>query len=348
MPYRAGIAALLTLLLSPYTMAEKLTLLNWEAYLDPDVIAMWQAETGVEIEQIYFDNDERRDRMMVDAGRHHIDLVVLDEVASRLFGERGVSFAPTTAQAPNLRHLDPRFTDQCGKHSVPYMWGSLGIAYRNDKVGTTPVSWSDLMRPAPELVGHIGMLDDGADMLAPALLMHGQSVNSDSREALQAAFEDLKQQVPAVLTYDYAITYLQSDTNADQLYMALVYSGDQDTLNEVQGSEHWQYVVPSEGTILWADCLAVLQGSDKQELAIRFIDFLNRPEIAARNAQSVWVATPNTAAYPLLDEEFSQDPTVYPSADVMAKSQLYGVLSDENLMLRKRITSAIRKLHDAK
>lgn len=347
MPYRAGIAALLTLLLSPYTMAEKLTLLNWEAYLDPEVIAMWQAETGVEIEQIYFDNDERRDRMMVDAGRHHIDLVVLDEVASRLFGERGVSFAPTTAQAPNLRHLDPRFATQCGKHSVPYMWGTLGIAYRNDKVGTTPVSWSDLIRPAPELVGHIGMLDDGADMLAPELLMRGESVNSDSREALQRAFDDLKQQVPAVLTYDYAITYLQSDANADQLYMALVYSGDQDTLNEVQGGEHWQYVVPSEGTILWADCLAVLQDSDKQELAIRFIDFLNRPEIAARNAQSLWVATPNTAAYALLDDEFSQDPTVYPPADVMAKSQLYDVLSDENLMLRKRITSAIRKLHDA-
>ncbi|GGC11909.1 spermidine/putrescine ABC transporter substrate-binding protein [Marinobacterium zhoushanense] len=347
MLYRLGMAALLTLLLSPYTMAEKLTLLNWEAYLDPEVIEIWEAETGVEIEQIYFDNDERRDRMMVDAGRHHIDLVVLDEVASRLFGERGISFAPTAAQAPNLRHLDPQFSAQCGNHSIPYMWGTLGIAYRSDKVAQPPASWSDLIKPAQELVGHIGMLDDGADLLAPALLMRGESINSDSREALQIAFEDLKQQVPAVLTYDYAITFLQSNADASQLYMALVYSGDQDALNEIQGGEHWRYVAPSEGTILWADCLGVLQGSNKQELAIRFIDFLNRPEIAARNAQALWVGTPNQAAYGLLDDEFRQDITVYPPAGVMAKSQLYEVLSEENLMLRQRITSAIRKLHDA-
>jgi len=348
MPSRYGAIAMLALLLSPVALAEKLTFLNWEVYLAPEVIERWESETGVKIDQIYFDNDERRDRMMVEAGRHQIDLAVLDEVASRLFGERGISFAPTEAQAPNLEHLDPRFTAQCGRHSVPYLWGTLGIAYRSDKVLTAPTSWAELVRPSPELAGHIGMIDDGADMLAPPLLMRDRSINSASREVLQTAFDDLKQQVPSVLTYEYAITYLQSHPDADELYMASAYSGDQDTLNEIEGGERWRYAVPGEGTILWADCLAVVAESDKQALAIRFIDFLNRPEIAAINAQAVWVATPNSAAYELLDDEFRQDPTVYPPAEVMAKSQLYGVLSEENLLLRQRITSAIRKLHDAR
>ncbi|MBR9885685.1 MAG: spermidine/putrescine ABC transporter substrate-binding protein [Oceanospirillales bacterium] len=346
MLYRYGTAVLLALL-SPLASAETLTLLNWEAYLAPDVIEQWESETGVSVEQVYFDNDERRDRMMVDARRHNIDLVVLDEVASRLFGERGISFAPSVEQAPNLQHLDPRFQQQCGEHSIPYMWGTLGIAYRSDKVSVPPTSWSALLQPAPEMSGHIGMLDDGTDMLAPALLMRNQSINTDSREVLQTAFEDLKQQEPAVLTYDYAITYLQSRPEADELYMALVYSGDQGVLNEIQGTENWQYVVPDEGSILWVDCLAVISGSGNEMLAMRFIDFLNRPDIAARNAQSLWVATPNSAALELIDPEFRDDLTIFPPPKVMAKSQLYEVLSDDNVMMRKRITSAIRKLHDA-
>lgn len=80
---------------------------------------------------------------------------------------------------------------------------------------------------------------------------------------------------------------------------------------------------------------------------MRFIDFLNRPDIAARNAEGLWVGTPNRSARELISDEFGQDLTVYPPPDVMEKSQLYQVLSEENLMLRKRITSAIRKLHDA-
>ena len=126
---------------------------------------------------------------MVDAERHDIDLAMVDEVASRLFGERGLLAAPTPEQVPNLRHVDPAFQRQCSQYSVPYAWGTMGIAYRSDKLPTAPHSWSELIRPAPSLRGHIGMMDDGTDLLAPVLFMQGKSINTEDRASLEQAFE---------------------------------------------------------------------------------------------------------------------------------------------------------------
>jgi spermidine/putrescine transport system substrate-binding protein len=345
------VATLITALCWPcLTLAAEpptLTLLNWEAYLAPAVIEQWEAESGARLEQVYFDNDERRDQLLVDVARHRIDLVVVDEVASRLFGERGVLYAPAVEAAPNLRHIEPDLQAQCGEHSVPYMWGTLGIVYRTDRVAQ-PDSWADLMQPEPALYGHIGMMDDVTDMLAPALLMRGQSVNTADEEPLKVAFDDLRQQLPAVLTFEYAITYLQSAPRADDLYMAAAYSGDQAALNEIAGEARWDYVVPQEGTILWADCLAVVSGSPQAALAEAFIDFLNRPEVAALNAQDLRVASGNAAGNARLPAEMRKDPRIFPPAAVMARRQLYEPLSKENLLLRQRITHAIRKRHDAR
>ncbi|MBS98850.1 MAG: spermidine/putrescine ABC transporter substrate-binding protein [Oceanospirillaceae bacterium] len=342
--WAAAVAGLLGM--TAAAAAETLTLLNWEEYLDPAVIERWEVETGIRIDQVYFDNDERRDQILVDVGRHDIDLVVVDEVASRLFGERGLIHAPTREQAPNLQHLEPDFQAQCSQYAVPYMWGTLGIAYRADKVAK-PTSWADIMEPPAALYGHIGMMDDITDMLAPTLLLNGHSINTDDRGELEQTFEALRQQVPAVLTYDYAITYLQTSAQADELYMATVYSGDQEVLNAISGSEQWHYVVPDEGTILWVDCLSVVTDSPQARWAERFIDFLNRPEIAALNAEALWVGTPNRAARALLGSEVRADQTVYPPESVMAKRQLYEPISDENLLLRQRMTHAIRKLHES-
>lgn len=347
MRFRPFFASIIACVLPFSAHAETLKLLNWEAYLAPSVIDQWQAETGIKIEQIYFDSDERRDAMLVDAKRHGIDLAIVDETASRLFGKRGIIFAPTPEQAPTLNNLVPRFREQCGRYSVPYMWGTLGIAYRTDKVSPAPTGWSALIDPAPYLKGHIGMMDDITDMLAPALFLQQQSLNTEDQKVLKSTFNLLKAQVPSVLTYDYAITYLQSNSKAKQLYMALVYSGDQHVLNEVSGNKHWQYVVPREGTVLWEDCITAISGSKHRDAAIRFIDFLNRPDVAARNAQALWVATPNAAAMKLLKADFRKDQEVFPSPEIMAKSQRYRPLSNAGQLLRKRITSAIIKLHDA-
>ncbi|MCW8884441.1 MAG: spermidine/putrescine ABC transporter substrate-binding protein [Motiliproteus sp.] len=324
----------------------KLTILNWEAYLSASVIKQWQEETGVAIEEIYIDGDEMRDSILASSAHQNIDIAMVDEVAARQFGKKKTLKSLSPEQIPNLRHIPQRWQQQCSEYAVPYMWGTLGIAYRNDKVVPAPTSWLELLQPNDSLKGHIGMIDDHVDMLVPSLILQGVSISSDDPEVLKSAFTMLMEQAPDVLTYQYSISYVQAGEHPDDLHMTMTYSGDQFALGELSDNPSaWSYAIPKEGTLLWADCLAVLSGSKNIDLAQQFIDFLHRPEIAAKNSQDIYMASPNSAAMAFIDEEVKADISLYPPQSVMNNSQIYQVLEMQNVKQRNRITRAVRKKH---
>lgn len=353
-PWRSRSLILLALgLLFPSTSLhaaeQTLTLLTWEEYLSEAVIERWQAETGVRIEQIYFDSGDKRDEILAKPD-HQIDVVLTELISSSRFGARGLLDPLDEKSLPGLSHLSPRWRDSCGPYSVPYLWGTLGIAYRSDLLDQAPHSWADLLKPAPHDAPHIIMMEDHEDILASPLILQQHSINTSDNDELKAAYELLLAQAPAVLTYEYVITSLRSQRYLDQADMALAYSGDQQVLNEVEGidGEPWRYVVPEEGTLLWVDCLSVPSITPDKALAYRFLEFLNQPDIAALNAADLGVATPNRAARELLPDDIRQDPTIYPPEEVLARSQVYEPRPLEATQTRRRIISALINAHDAR
>ena len=329
--------------------AGTLSLLNWEQYLSESVIERWEAETGVKIEQVYFDSDDKRDEVLA-RPNHRIDIVLTELISSDRFGERGLLDPIDQQLLPNLKHVSQRWRDSCGARGIPYLWGTLGIAFRADRVPVAPQSWADLLQPVRSDEPHIVMMEDHEDILAGPLLFQQSSINTSNNDELKAAFELLKRQSAAVLTYEYVITSLRNPAYLDKADMALAYSGDQRVLNEADGvdGEPWQYVVPSEGTLLWVDCLSVPAIGTQKELAYRFLNFINDPQVAALNASELGVATPNAAAKLLLPEEISQDPTIYPPEVVLQNSQVYESQPLRATQTRRRIISALINAHDAR
>jgi spermidine/putrescine transport system substrate-binding protein len=328
---------------------ETLTLLNWEEYLSEAVIERWQAETGVAIQQIYFDSGDKRDEVLAKPD-HQIDIALTELISSDRFGERGLLEPIDLKALPNLKHVPQRWRDSCGAHGIPYLWGTLGIAYRTDRVPVAPQSWADLLQPTRSDEPHIIMMEDHEDILAGPLLYRQHSINTSSNDELESAFELLSAQSSAVLTYEYAITSLRSQRYLDKADMALAYSGDQQVLNEAEGveGEPWRYVVPKEGTLLWVDCLSVPAKGTQKELAYRFLNFISDPQTAALNATELGVATPNAAAKALLPAEIGQDATIYPPEAVLQNSQVYEPRPLESTQTRRRIISALINAHDAR
>ena len=327
--------------------AGNVVVLNWEEYLAESVIDQWQQESGHTIEEVYFDSDEKRDAILIASRKHRIDVAVVDEVVASRFGETGLLLPLTEDNVPNLKHVDPFWRGRCGKYAVPYLWGTLGIVYRSDKV-EQPTSWVELLKPSQAMSGHIGMLNDFTDTLAPALFWLGYSLNSQKKSELTEVFQLLKAQAPKVLTYEYPVTFLKSDPAANELYMAVAYSGDQYPLNEIAGKDDvWKFSVPKEGTVLWVDCLAIPSSAEHQTEALQLINFLTRPIISAENSEELYFATPVPAARELQSEEFSSTLEVYPPQSVLERSELYAPLSSESIELRLRITNSLINIHEA-
>jgi spermidine/putrescine transport system substrate-binding protein len=335
--------------ITQHLYADTLTLLNWEEYLSEKTISAWEAHSGHKINQLYFDNDQDRDNILLNHKNQIIDIAVVDEVASRVFGNKGILLPITAYQSkPVMSKIDSLFHNSCGDYGIPYLWGTLGIAYRTDKILTEPTSWNFILEPSESLKQHVGFLDDFVDLLAPALFVLGKSISTEDTEDLKQAFNMTKKALPNILTFEYGMSFIDADKDRDQLYAALVYSGDQDGLNMKAGKDVWKYTTLKEGTITWVDCLAVMADSPRKEIAYDFLDFIHQPHIAAENSEYVYVASPLKSARELQSKSFINDTSVYPRDEVMNKAQSYKMLSPNNIMLRNRITSSLIKPHESK
>jgi spermidine/putrescine transport system substrate-binding protein len=154
--------------------------------------------------------------------------------------------------------------------------------------------------------------------------------------------------LPGILTFEYALTFVGEDPRADELHLALGYSGDQHELNRLANTDTWEFAVPEEGSILWIDCMAVLEGSANKALAMDFLNFINTPEVAAENSLTLGIASPNRAAMALQPDSFRQDPLVYLDESSLGHFQGYDPgITISNIMVRNRITSALVNLHEA-
>ena len=197
---------------SPVAAAESLRLYTWEGYFSETLLQRW-AKAHPPVQEIHFDSSDVRDATLA-RGDADLDLVVINEVSATRLGQDGLLMRIDPQRLPHLSELDPRWRQSCGDYAVPYVWGTLGLLYRSDRLAQAPSSWQSLLQPEPALHGHIAMLEDHDDLLVAPLITLGAAINSDDPELLRRSFALLKAQAPAVLTYQYVVSALQRSHRA--------------------------------------------------------------------------------------------------------------------------------------
>ncbi len=323
---------------------KELVFLNWSDYMDSALIKEFEQKHGVKIRQAYFETDELREDMLLATNGAGYDLVVVNGPALHAYAKRNWLAPLDRANVPNLRHLDTKYLDafpSAAGHAAPYFWGTTGIAYRKDKITKPVTSWKQLFQPAEALRGKIVMIKDSRDLIGMALKALGYSANSTDKKALAEAEQLLLAQKPYVKTYSYVSLAKDSVLVTGEAWMAMIYSGDALMLQEHHPDI--TYVVPEEGGNLWIDYLVVMRASTKQALARKFIDFLLEPKNAVRLAQFVYYATPNKTAEKMLPKDFLSDPVIYPSKDIVDKSESYTILPPRVLKKRNSIFSRVTR-----
>lgn len=302
----------------------ELTILNWSEYVDPTVIKKYEKKYNTVVKQIYFESDDYRDNYILETQGKGVDIIVLNGVRIKTYVKQNWIAPLTEKEVPNLRHIDKKWMtifEASEGHVIPYFWGTTGIAYRKDLVKGKVNSWKDLFQPREAQRGKVAMIGAHRDMIGLALKSLGYSINSTNFKELKEAKAILLKQKPYIKSYDYITLDNDSSMVKGDVHMSMGYSGDILTLME--HNKNIVYVVPSEGTALWIDFMAVSEASSNKDIAYQFLNFINQPEHAAQQAEYINYATPNKEAEKLLPAEMLSNKLIYPPADVLKKSETY-------------------------
>lgn len=302
----------------------QLKLLNWSEYFDPEVLAEFEKKFGITVTETYYETDEIRNEILFNTNGIGYDLVLSNGSSISAYAKHNWLAPVSDQHIPNLQYVSRKWRNSfpdAEQYGVPFLWGTLGIAYRKDKTTKPVTGWLDLFKPEEALQGKIIMIKYSRDLVGMALKALGYSANSTDSNELEAAKQLLLAQKPSVKTYSYVTLGENSSMVSGDAFMAMIYNGDALVLQ--QRDPAIAFVQPKEGCSLWCDFFVIPASSKKKELAYKFLNFIHEPAIMARLAQYASYATTNTAAEKLLPQGFRDDHNIYPTREILEKSETY-------------------------
>ncbi|NLY67662.1 MAG: ABC transporter substrate-binding protein [Tissierellia bacterium] len=302
-----------------------LNVYNWGDYIDPEIIEEFEEEFNVEVNYSTFATNEDMYISIAKGGTSYDVAFPSDYMIERMINE-GLLAEINKENIPNMKYIGEEFLgldfDPENKYSVPYMWGTFGIIYNKTMVDDVVDSWDILWNE--KYADQILMLDSQRDSIGVSLKRLGYSLNSRNLEELEEAKNELIKQKP--LVYAYVGDDVKQLMVAEEAALAVVWSGD--AVSMIRENNNLEYVYPKEGTNIWFDNMVIPKNAKNKELAEEFINFLNRPDIAARNADYIGYSTPNVAAQEQLPEEIRNSQVAYPSRDILENTEVFRDVKD--------------------
>ena len=311
---------------------------NWGEYIDEDVISQFEEETGITVVYDLFETNEEM-YPVIEAGAVNYDVVCPSDYMIQKMRENDLLAELNFDNIPNVDQIDPAYMEMSkafdpeNKYSVPYCWGTVGILYNTkllEELGVpAPTKWADLWDE--RLSGEILMQDSVRDAFMVALKKDGYSMNSESKDELEQAKQELIDQKPLVQAY--VIDQVRDKMIGGEAAVGVIYSGEmlyiQDEVANLGLDYNLEYVIPEEGTNLWLDSWVIPKNAKNKENAEKWIDFMCRPEIAKANFEYITYSTPNKGAFELLDEDMQNNKAVFPDIDSLKDSEVYKYLGDD-------------------
>ncbi|MBC7005339.1 extracellular solute-binding protein [Photobacterium sp. BZF1] len=298
------------------TAADKeLYFYNWSEYIPSEVLEQFTKETGIKVIYSTYESNETMYAKLKTHGDGY-DLVVPSTYYVSKMREENMLQKIDKSKLSHFDEIDPNFLhkpfDPENDYSIPYIWGATGIGVNTDMMDKEEVtSWADLWDPKWE--GQLMMMDDAREFFHIALRKLGFSANTKNPEEIKAAYEELKKLMPNVLVFnsDYpANPYMAGETSLGMLWNGSAYMARQ------EGAEI-DIVWPKEGAIFWMDSISIPANAKNVDAAHQMIDFLLRPENAAKIALEIGYPTPVATAKDKLPADFVNDPSIYPPQEVM-------------------------------
>lgn len=313
---------------------DRLSVYAWAEYLPEGVLTDFTKETGVKVDYATFDSNEalyaKLKLLQTSGASESYDLIFPSSYMLSKMAREGMLQPLDKSKLPHFAQLEPSMLDRefdpGNRFSVPYAFGSTAIAVNRDDLADAEItSWQDLWDS--QWQGRLMLTDDIRENFQMALLTLGHSANSREPAEIKAAYDKLVTLQDNVLLYNSdnpRMPYVAGEVSLGLIWSDQAYKTQQDGMA-------LEYVYPEEGAIFWVDSAAIPANATSVDAAHQFMDFLMRPEIAARIIQELGIAVPNQGAKALLPAEVAGNQVLFPSGDIVAKGHFQDDLGDEVL-----------------
>ncbi len=325
----------------------------WAEYFPPSVVQKFEAETGIHVNYSVFDSPETAETSL-SLGHSNFDIVTMNAVP-HLAREIPQHFwkALDTAQIPNARNADPLIlklldrVDPGNLHAVPWMWGTTGVIYNAEKArslaGAVPAEALDWVFKREFLQKFepcgVSVLDNWQDVLPLLARYLGQAKLSADPAKLDTVVAKLREIRPFLRRI--ASTGYYEQLADGELCLAIGYSGDAMIARRMakEGNTRVQidYAFPGGAVPVYVDSLVIPADSPNPAGALRFINFVMRPEISAEVTRFIGFASGNGAALPLLEPAVRNNVIIYPTAAIRARFDAGQVYSPEEMRIFTRV-----------
>lgn len=303
---------------------------NWGEYIDPEVLTMFEEETGIDVVYEEFETNEIM-YPKIQSGAIAYDVVCPSDYMVQRMIENDLLAEIDFNNIPNLKYIDSTYMEQSrqfdpeNKYSVPYLFGTVGILYNKTMVDEPIDSWSVLWDP--KYKDSILMQDSVRDAFGVTLKYLGYSLNSTDLDELNEAKNLLIKQKPLVQAY--VVDQVRDKMIGNEAAIGVIYSGE--ALYTKQENPNLEYVIPKEGSNLWIDSWVIPKNAKHKENAEKFIDYLCRPEIAKMNFDYITYSIPNSEGRKLIEEDWMRESNVaFPDPEDLANCETFKFLGDDN------------------
>ena len=331
---------------------------NWSDYIDPEVLTEFTKQTGIKVQYDTFDSNDTLETKLL-AGKSGYDGVVPTAYFLERQIKAGVFQKLDKNKLANLGNAWPDIAqrlagyDPGNQYAVNYMWGTTGIGYNAKKArevlgGDGKIdSWDIVFKP--ENLGKfkscgVHLLDSSDDILPAALKHLGFDPNSRSEAELQKAADLVAKIRPSVRKF-HSSEYLNGLASGE-ICFAVGFSGDvkqaQKRAAEAKNGVEIAYAIPKEGAQLWFDNLAIPKDAKHVAEAHAFINYLQKPEVAAKNSNLISYANGNLASQKFVDKAVLDDRTIYPDEATMSRLYTMNAHDAKTTRLMNRLWTRIK------
>ena len=345
-----------------WTQTRSLNVYNWSDYVEPTVIEAFTKETGIKVRYDTFDANETLETKLL-AGKSGYDVVVPTAYFLERQIKAGVFQKLDKSKLKNLGNVWPEIAtrlatyDLGNQYAVNYMWGTTGIGYNVKKardilkaegaIDAAMASWDIVFKPenlAKFKDCGIHMLDSADDIMPAALHYLGLDPNTTQQAELEKAADLLIKIRPSVRKFNSS-EYLNALASGE-ICLIVGWSGDikqaQKRAAEAKGGVEVGYVIPKGGAQMFFDNFAIPKDAKNVAEAHAFIDYMLRPDVAAKNSNFLGYANGNIASQTLLDKAVLDDRTVYPDAATMKDLYLITAHDQKTQRLLNRLWTRIK------